>query len=226
MQIAIDRKILLDPLSKIVRITEHRSIMPILTSVRLTLGTERSSITATDLEVSAVINVKAETPPADIVLRGSVLHNILKALEQGDVTLTIDQNTVTISQGKFVTDLALQDIEEFPEVKLMEADKKLRLKTKTLFESIEKVEFATGHDETRYVLTGLYFKHKAGNIEVVATDGHRIAFHRQDIQEDGLSMPGVIIPKKAVSDLMRIVGDEEEVVSASAYTGLSTPHNF
>ncbi len=218
MQITVDRAQLLNPLSKIVGITEHRAAMPVLSNVRITLGTERSFMTATDLDVSAIVKIDASTPPADLLVRGSVLLDILKAAEPGEINISVDDNTITLTQGTWETKLALQDVNEFPQVKLLDAGTQLRMKTKDLLDAIDKVEYAVSRDESRYVMTGVYFKRDKdnGKFDLVATDGFRLALQRQDVSGGVSSLPAVIMPGRAVSELTRIIEDEEYVDIAIA----------
>jgi len=75
---------------------------------------------------------------------------------------------------------------------------------------INKVEFAVSVDETRYILTGIYMRGQNGVIAVVGTDGFRMAFYQKEI--DGLkSFPGMTIPKRSVSEVERVIEENEDV---------------
>ena len=57
MNIIIEKALLLTPLTKLVSITEHRSIMPILSNILITFSREKIDVYSTDLELSAISHV-------------------------------------------------------------------------------------------------------------------------------------------------------------------------
>ena len=57
MNIIIERGLLLTPLTKLVNITERRSIMPILSNILIAFSRGEIGIYSTDLELSAISRV-------------------------------------------------------------------------------------------------------------------------------------------------------------------------
>jgi DNA polymerase-3 subunit beta len=66
-------------------------------------------------------------------------------------------------------------------------------------------------EETRYYLNGIYLHIPDGgdNLLAVATDGHRLGKVSVEAPEGARAMPGVIVPRKTVAELLRLVGDSE-----------------
>jgi DNA polymerase-3 subunit beta len=74
---------------------------------------------------------------------------------------------------------------------------------------IEKTQFAISTEETRYYLNGI-FLHTIdvmghAMLRAVATDGHRLARVETDAPDGSSGMPGIIIPRKAVSEIVKLV---------------------
>jgi DNA polymerase-3 subunit beta len=86
----------------------------------------------------------------------------------------------------------------------------------TLRELIERTQFAISTEETRYYLNGIYFHTLDVNGELtlraVATDGHRLARAEAAAPAGAKAMPGIIVPKKTVSEVQKLLeGADGEV---------------
>ncbi|MEC8274952.1 MAG: DNA polymerase III subunit beta, partial [Pseudomonadota bacterium] len=81
---------------------------------------------------------------------------------------------------------------------------------------IERTRFAISTEETRYYLNGIYL-HAMGEgasavLRAVATDGHRLARFETVLPTGAADMPGVIIPRKTVGELVKLLDDSDESV--------------
>lgn len=211
MNIIIDKNTIFAPVSKVVSITEKRSLMPILSNILLEFGKERTTIFSTDLEVSAIayLDCKVEKE-RKIVVHGRKFLEVLRELESGEILLSLDENLLTIKQKKTEIVLSLQDPEEFPETKEIKEKEEFKIDGKTLLDMIERVSFAISTDETRYILTGMYVQGLDGELVVVGTDGFRMALCKRKIK--GMkSFKGVTIPKRSVLEVERIIEEKDEV---------------
>jgi DNA polymerase-3 subunit beta len=73
---------------------------------------------------------------------------------------------------------------------------------------IDATRFAISTEETRYYLNGIYIhKAESGELCAVATDGHRLAMTRQALPSGAAQMPSIILPRKAVSELRKLLDD-------------------
>jgi len=211
MNIIIDKNSILVPISKIVGITEKRSLMPILSNIMIDFKKTDTTIYSTDLELSAIgyIDFKA-SEERKIVIHGRKFLEILREMDNGEITLQIEENVLTIKQKQTEIVLSLQDPEEFPEVKKIGGNEELIIDGTSFLEMIVMVSFAISTDETRYVLTGMYISGKDGNIVVVGTDGFRMAFYQKPL-EGIKSFKGITIPKRSLSEIERVIDEGENV---------------
>jgi DNA polymerase-3 subunit beta len=211
MKIIIDKNTILQPISRVVSITEKRSLMPILSNILIHFKKEGATVYSTDLEVSAITNIDCSTESEKkIVVHGRKFLEILKELDSGDITINIDENIMSIRQKKTEITLSLQDPEEFPETKEIEVKEEFIIKGKQLIEMIEKVGFAVSVDETRYILTGMFMKGIEGEMAVVGTDGFRMALYQKKMKEIK-GFQGITIPKRSISEIEKVIDDEDEV---------------
>jgi DNA polymerase-3 subunit beta len=211
MNIIVDKNSILLPVSKLVGITEKRSLMPILSNILIDFGKTNTMVYSTDLELSAIGSIDFRAPEEKrIVIHGRKFLEILREMDNGEITLQIEENILAIKQKQTEIVLSLQDPEEFPEVKKISGSEELIIDGETFLEMIEKVSFAISVDETRYILTGMHISGKDGSMVVVGTDGFRMAFYQKSI--DGMkSFKGITIPKRSLSELERIIDEGEKV---------------
>lgn len=212
MNIIVDKNSILLPVSKLVGITEKRSLMPILSNILIDFGKASTTVYSTDLELSAIGLIEYKVPEEKkIVIHGRKFLEILREMDSGEIMLQVEENILTIKQKQTEIVLSLQDPEEFPEVKKVSGGEELVIDGSTFLELIEKVSFAISLDETRYILTGMHISGKDGNIIVVGTDGFRMAFYQKQI-EGMKNFKGITIPKRSLSEMERIISEGEKVI--------------
>ncbi|MGA3173093.1 MAG: DNA polymerase III subunit beta [Syntrophorhabdales bacterium] len=225
MNIIIERSLLLTPLAKLVSITEHRSIMPILANILVDFSPEKVDIYSTDLELSAISHVAYKGDMEKrIVVHGRKFLEILREMDPDAIDLEIGDNTMTMRQKRAEFVLSLQDPEEFPEVREITGSEEFSLSGATFLEMLDKVSFAISSDETRYILTGMFIIGSEGRISVVGTDGFRMALYQQEV-EGVKGFQGIIIPKRSITEIGKMVGDDDQVrfVVSEKHVQFSTP---
>ena len=100
--------------------------------------------------------------------------------------------------------------EEFPPLPEL-GDDFFMLNSDVLRSMIQKTVFAVSTEETRHFLNGIYFSVDSESVKMVATDGKRLAVATQQ-QTDAMEKEiGVIIPTKAVNNILRTFADAEDV---------------
>jgi DNA polymerase-3 subunit beta len=71
------------------------------------------------------------------------------------------------------------------------------------------VQYAMAQQDIRYYLNGLLFVVDAGQLRLVATDGHRLAYAAMPL-EAAVPRQEVIVPRKTVLELTKLLGDGDE----------------
>ncbi len=225
MNIVIEKALLVAPLAKLVSITEHRSIMPILSNILISFSREYIDVYSTDLELSAIGHVEHQGEVEKrIVVHGRKFLEILREMDPEAIDLEIADNTMTMRQRHAEFVLSLQDPEEFPDVKEITGSEEFSVSGADFLEMLDKVSFAISSDETRYILTGMYIVGTDGRISVVGTDGFRMALYQHEIE--GLKgFPGIIIPKRSIAEIGKMVAEDDrvKVVVGEKHIQFSTP---
>jgi len=221
MRVTIERDAFLGALSHVQSVVERRNTIPILANVLIQARDDRVRLTATDLELEVVEDTPAMVEAAGAVtVPAHLLHDIVRKLPEGaQVRLEEPEpGRVVIASARSRFMLPSLPAEDFPELAALEPANTFSIATEDLKFLIERTRFAISTEETRYYLNGIYF-HTAEDgetvrLRAVATDGHRLARAEVAAPAGAAGMPGIIVPRKAVLELMRLfdaAGDEIEV---------------
>ncbi len=222
MRVTIERSAFLKALNHVQSVVERRNTIPILSNVLLQADAERVKLTATDLDIEIV-----ETVPAETVRKGAatvpahMLYDIVRKLPDGaqlELEQGPDGGRINIKAGRSRFTLQALPPEDFPDLSSGEFGNNFALAARDLRTLIEKTRFAISTEETRYYLNGIYLheatdqQHKKPVLRAVATDGHRLAQSQLALPEGAAAMPGVIVPRKSVLEVVKLLeGDDAEV---------------
>jgi DNA polymerase-3 subunit beta len=212
MEVVLDRDQLLRGLQMVQNIVEPRQTLPILANVLLEAEGDAMRITATDLEVGARVSMPAKVGgKGRITVSARKLGEIVKELPAAALSLKVGENaTVALRCGGVSYKLVGIAGDDFPPVVPASPSAWLTIEAKLLREMLSQTAFAVSHDETRYALNGILFSLQPKEVKLVATDGHRLALATQSMA-GGIGPVTGIVPRKAVSEIQRVLGSGEEV---------------
>jgi len=212
MEVVIDRDAFLKGLQMVQNIVEPRQTLPILANVLLEAAGDTVRLTATDLEVGARVSVPAKVgAKGAITVSARKLAEIVKELPAAAVALKVAENvTVTLRCGGATYRMVGLAPDDFPPVVPASPQSWVSIEAKVLREMLTQTSFAVSHDETRYALNGVLFAFQGKDVRMVATDGHRLALSNRSLGQGVASATG-IVPRKAVTEIMRVIGSGEEV---------------
>jgi DNA polymerase III subunit beta len=207
------RDALLKPLQVVSGIVERRQTLPILANILVRKDGERVSFTATDLEIqiqtSADIGAGKDVAATTIAARKLV--DILRALPEADVALSLTNKKMAIASGKSRFNLQTLAAEEFPTVAQAEFTADFTLPASTFKYLLSMVHFAMAQQDIRYYLNGMLLVVDGTTVRAVATDGHRLALC-EVTKDDASNKIEAIIPRKTVLELSRLLPDSDEPV--------------
>lgn len=218
MHFTIQRETLISALSRASVAVATKTTIPVLSCAQFQVSDTQASITATDLEqqITETVEITGHEP-GDFLIPVVHVLDIAKRLPKGaDVDIRSSGNTsVTIKSGRYHTTLNVMDPADFPEYSSGEYDCAFTVSASGLKSAMQAVQFAVSTDESRYYLRGVHIHTDGDKLKFVATDGHRLALSRIVKPEMKGEMPGgVILPRKAVSDVLKML-DVADTVSVS-----------
>ena len=221
MKVTIERSALVKALGHVQSVVERRNTIPILANVLLQADGPSLTLTATDLDIEI-----SESAPADVAAPGAItteavrLHDIVRKLPDGaqiKLELLEDEGRLQVSAGRSQFALAVLPDDDFPTLATDDLPTQFSAPTADIARLLDKTRFAMSQEETRYYLNGVYLHaltegDGAPSLRAASTDGHRLARLDAPLPSGAENMPGVIVPRKAVTELARLLDDAEETV--------------
>lgn len=225
MRVTIERSSFLRALTHVQSVVERRNTIPILSNVLVLAGGGEVKLTATDLDIEIIERVPAEVARSGATtIPAHLLHDIVRKLPDG-AQLELEQggsdSRVAIFAGRSRFLLQSLPPEDFPDLAAGDFSNRFMLPATDLRSLIEKTRFAISTEETRFYLNGIYLHEVAASasLRAVATDGHRLAQTQIPRPEGAAGMPGVIVPRKTVLEVVKLfegmTGDVEVALSSS-----------
>ncbi len=226
MNILIERAALLRSLGHVQSVVERRNTIPILSNVLLRASAGELSLAATDMDLEIVETVPATVGrPGGTTAPAHTLYDIVRKLPDGSqVELDIggDGTILTLRAGRSQFKLSCLPVEDFPQLSGGDLQHRFDLAAGDLRSLIDRTRFAISTEETRYYLNGIYLhaaKPKGGGeapvLRAVATDGHRLARVEMPLPEGAAGIPGVIVPRKTVTEIRKLIDEAADRIELS-----------
>jgi DNA polymerase-3 subunit beta len=209
-------------------VVEKRSTIPILSNVLLKAADGRLQIAATDLDVTILSSCAAKiTTPGGVTIEAKRLFDIVRSLPDEDVRVSMQENNqMLIESGTAKFRLLGLPAEDYPTLPTVDSREAYTIPLDELKTMVAKVKFAITHEETRFQLNGALLKVQPQKMEMVATDGHRMALINFPSGGNGTGKKGsdltILVPRKALEEILRLESGEDGTVRF----GVSENHLF
>ncbi len=194
-------------LSICMRGVSSRVQLPILSTILLKAGKEGLVLSATDLELSFRVKVRAKVEEeGEMAVPAKLFFDLVATLPAGVVELTGEKQTLKISSEKVKAEVIGQGSEEFPSLPSAKG-KGLTISIEELVEKVERVGVAAAKDDSRPILAGVLWVLSEKRLTLVATDGYRLGV---DVMEKGVSGSTgegekFVLPVRALMELTRVL---------------------
>jgi DNA polymerase III subunit beta len=190
--------------------------MPILDNFLFELTPGNLKVTASDLETTIITNFPVETESeGEVAIPARILVDSLKDFPDQPLTFIFHKESNSceiISEiGKY--QMATVATAEFPRISSIESTGNVNIASDVLALAIKNTMFATGNDDLRPAMSGVFFQMTPESSTFVATDAHKLVrYRRTDVTSD--SVAEFIMPKKPLNLLAKslLPSAEEEVI--------------
>ena len=212
MKFIVSSNQLLKQLQILGGVVNNTNTLPILDNFLFELNQDRLTITASDLETSMSSSISVEsTDNGNIAVPARLLLDTLKTFPEQPLTFSAQNNAIEISANNGKYSLAYLSGEEFPKAVHLKDPSKTVIMGDTLANAINATLFASGNDDLRPVMSGVFFQFSTEGLTFVATDAHKLVkYTRSDVTASGTAE--FIMPKKALQILKGILqGSEEDI---------------
>ena len=209
MKFTISKAALQDVVQIVSSAVPTKSTLPILSNILIEASNEGLTLVATDLDLSIRTMGEAEVSDAGrVTVPARRLNEIVRKLPDGDVKVSTTGSRVKLQYSTGSSTLVGMDPEDFPQLPQVDANTLVTLPVETLDLGVKATAYAVSSDETRQMLTGVLIQLKAGELRLVATDGHRLAKVGFKGEYQALDQDLIVSPK-ALKEVVRLSAGQD-----------------
>ena len=214
MNFVISSASLLKHLQGISGVLSTSNTLPILDNFLFEITDGRLTVSASDLETTMRTSMEVEAKEeGKIAIPAKLLLDVLKNLPDQPCAFLVDGTTfaIEIAYDNGKSKMVGYNGDDFPRTPDLENSNSIKISGDIVANAINKTLFATGVDDLRPVMSGVYCQFSPENITFVATDAHKLVrYTRTDSQASGSS--AFILPKKPLNLLKTNLKGDEEVM--------------
>ena len=197
--------------NNVIRAVSTKVTIPTIEGILIECGSNTLSLTGYDFEfgINTIMNVDVVEPGA-IVINAKVLCDIIRKLNNDEVTIETNGTSVSIISGAAQYNITGIDADDYPELPSVNNGKRIELEQSIIYSMINQTVFAVADTESsKPVYTGLKFVIENGMLTMVGVDGYRLAIRKESIGYDGEDIE-FVVPKKTIKEIIKLFNLEDD----------------
>ena len=231
--VSVDAKSLNDALAAVAKAVDHRAQNPAFSCYLLTMDQDAGKLTITGSDGEILIREQIRADVAgngEILAPAKLLKDLIAKLPKRELSLEISQSTreeqvtvtehkLKISAGRSTYNLAGQDAADFPQLPDYREDKLATISALALKRALHRTVFCAVKDSstgTVHYTNGSLLKFNAGKLDLVATDGHRLALvsiPETELKAETQDERSLLLPATIAAELeKRLPAGEDDAV--------------
>ena len=220
MKFTINRAAFISQLNNVLRAISSKTTLPILTGLKMVISNKGIPLTGSNSDITIESSITSADEqyeltvdePGAIVLPARFFIDIIKKLPDKNVTIEVASGfEAQITSGQAEFKINGQDANAYPKLPEIDAEDAVQLAPEMLKEVINQTVIAVSNQESRPVLTGIHVTLANGLLTAVATDSHRLAQRKVNVDTSDQQF-NVVIPGKSLQELSRMIGDGKDDV--------------
>lgn len=217
MKLVCSKPQLIDVINTVQRAIAPKTALPILECIKIDANGDGNVVfTGNNIDICIEYNTKCTvTEGGTIALASKMFGEIVRRLPEGDVTISVNPSNFVTKIKSGSSEFNIQGIapDEFPDAPILDEKFRFNLNESSLKKLIRKtISFVAQNEGKKPVLTGALFEIKDNNLNVVASDGHRLAVVKEEIKEN-IDNYKFVVPGMTLRELIKILKDDEENVN-------------
>ena len=218
MRFIVSSTDLLQGLVSVQKVIASKSSLPILDNFHFSLDGNTLTVTGSDSETTlkTILTINEVMEGGEIAVPAKLLTDSLKELPTQPIEFSSDEekNIVNIVWASGSAQIPFVSAEDYPTLKELENPAVIRMKGSVLADGINSTLYATGDEELRPVMNGIFFDIAEDSTTLVASNAHKLVYYRRhDIKSASTS--SFILPKKPANilkaNLAKCLDDEVEI---------------
>jgi len=216
MDLTVNRTALMEELQLLQGVVERRTTIPILSNILLTAEGDRLEIAATDLDVTVFARCGAAIrQEGKATIHGKVFFDLVRSLPADNVDLTTGESRIEVRSGQFSSKLPSLDPSDYPTLPQVTEGQGFGLPLPLLEKIIDRTVFAVSSEEGHFQYNAALMVLGQAQIEMVATDGHRLAYVKAAQSGGAPPFDQQLLPRKVLSQLRRLAAGSSDTVFIS-----------
>lgn len=210
MKLQVTQENLNRALGTVSRVANTRGTLPILANVLIKTSNNRLSLSATNLDIAITHYIGAKVAEEGaITVPARLMQDFISSLPSGVIDLDLNESKLHIATDQYESTVNGIVADDFPVMPAITKGKSWKVDGNLLKKGLQQVVFTASSDESRPVLTGVLVHSSNGKLYLAATDSYRLAEKEIGATKEEVNL---LVPATAMHDLLRILGDGEDVV--------------
>jgi DNA polymerase-3 subunit beta len=226
MKLTVTRNDLWKGIDTVLDVVPSKPALPVLSNICMRATEDGLYLSATDLDLSVTTHIQAKVESTgSITVPARTFADITREWPETELSIVVEKERLQLfgnlgdsKSGEGAYNLSGMPTDEFPKTPTSIEGLTLSLQDGTalnsakFLEMISKTAFAVSKDDTRPVLNGVFWHIVGNKMEMVSTDGSRLACYRTSLDLDlqDVDEARVIVPPQALNKISKILADSQE----------------
>ena len=212
MKFKCSRERLLGGLQTVGSVVSSRGMKPVYESVLILSREGQLQLQGTDLEVAIRFNLEDDMLQVEehgsLVVPAARLTAILKEVADDNIDFTWKAQTLSVDCRGSHFKVNGFPPEEFPEIPDFPTEATISLPADIFQRLVNRSAFAAAREKMRYALNGVLFLLDGDRLQLVGTDGRRLAHAMATVENPDGATINAIVPTKGINQMARIIAEE------------------
>jgi len=210
------------------KVVNRNSTLPILNNILLKAEKNKIRLSSTNLEIGIDywIGGKIEKQ-GEITVPSRLFSSYVSSLPNENIEISLKGDVLNLKCGGYKTKIKGLDAKEYPLAPKIEAKPLFGIGSSKFKQAIVQTIPAVSNSESRFEITGIFLnlsRIEKGEVVLVSTDSYRLAEKSLNLKKEAVDRDAVgllrnsgsiIVPKNTMQELVRSLGDEEEVLKVT-----------
>ena len=200
-------------ISAVARALAQKSVIPILEGIYIRAEDGFVTLICTDLSLRIEARIPATiTAEGAVVMPGRLFSEIVRRLPGEETEFIAENLSVQVKSGRSKTTLQANSAADYPMAAMLGDAEKISIRGDLFKDMIRQTAFAVSTEENKPSINGVLLKTEPDNVlKLVSIDGFRLAI-RRELTQGPCTPLELVIPGKALSEIGRIIEDDDSVV--------------
>lgn len=214
MKFTIEKNIILDALSNVIRALSQKTTIPVLSGIKFILNNDGLTLIGSDSELTIKVHINAADIRSidligDCVIYSKSLLDIIRKMPSNDINFDAREFKVKIFTSTNEYNLNCFELKDYPNFNITGADEFINISSTDFKIALHQTSYAMSTQETRPILTGTNLLYNNQSLSFISTDSYRLAKKVININTNFSDSVNVVLPGKTILELSKIIIDDD-----------------